>query len=81
MDYKAVKVTWIDPYSIDEWREVSKTDYKVVIIESFGYEIHIDDDVAVFALNIDTEENKVSCTMIVPHECIKKYEYIEFEDE
>lgn len=80
MDRKAVRVKWLDPHSVDEWTQVKHLDYKVTFIESFGYEIHVDDKMACFALNYDEDQDAVSCAMMVPNECIVEYEYIDVED-
>lgn len=80
MDKKTVKVTWYDPHSIDEWKPIKDIDYSITFIESFGYEIHRDEDVSVIALNYDHDQKAVSCTMVIPDICIKKYEYIDVED-
>ena len=78
--YSAVKVTWYDPYSVDAWEEITPSDYKTALIESFGYEIHRDEDKSVVALNIDLGDEhskpKSSCTLVLPDCCIKEYEYI-----
>ena len=82
--YRSVNVTWYDPYSVDAWEEISPSDYKPAIIESFGYEIHRNDERAVIALNIDygdeSTKPKSSCTLIIPEVCIKDYSYIEVDD-
>jgi hypothetical protein len=79
MDRKAVKVKWVDPYSIDEWTATDDYKEQPLMIESFGYEIHRDDKLAVIALNYDPENDKMSCTTIIPEECIKEYRIIEDE--
>jgi hypothetical protein len=80
MDRKAVKVKWLDPYSIDEWKPIKELDYKITHIESFGYEVHVDEKVTCFTLNWDEEQESVSCTMVVPNECIIEYEYLDVEE-
>jgi len=77
MDRKAVKVSWVDPYSIDEWTSISDTSEEILLIESFGYEIHRDDKAITIALNYDPENDKMSCATVIPAECVKKYEYLD----
>lgn len=76
MERKAVRVKWLDPYSIDEWTTIPTEPEPVLWIESFGYEIHRDDTVTVIALNYDPENEKMSCATVIPNACIKSYEVI-----
>jgi len=80
MDRKTVRVKWVDPHSVDAWTELKDLDRSVSIISSFGYEIQYDDDVAIVALNLHESEDSISCTMIIPAQCILEYEYIDVEE-
>lgn len=77
MDKKIVMCKWVDPYSIDEWTSITDARESVLHIESFGYEIHRDENVTVLALNYDPENEKMSCATVIPNECIKHYEEID----
>jgi hypothetical protein len=81
MDRKAVKVRWLDPYSIDEWTSISEKNEEILLIESFGYEIHRDEKGVTIALNYDPENEKMSCATVIPEECIKEYRYLESDSE
>ena len=81
MDRKAVWVKWLDPHSVDEWKPVKELDKSITYIESFGYEIHRDDKVTVISLNYDKAEESVSCTTIIPDECVVDYKYVDFIDD
>ena len=73
MERKAIKVRWVDPYSIDEWTAVDDFKEEPLIIESYGYEIYRDESVTVLALNYDPTNEKMSCATVIPNECIKDY--------
>ena len=70
--YPLISVTWIDPYSHDEWIEIEQIKPKVAVMNSVGYQLERTKDYLVLALNLDTQEPKASCVMVIPSECIKK---------
>ena len=78
MKKKAVQVTWLDPYSVDEWTSLDRLrECRPMIVESFGYEIHRDDSVTIIGLNVDFEdEMEASCCCVIPNGCIKRYRYV-----
>jgi len=79
MDRQTVRVQWVDPHSIDCWEDIASISHSITIVESYGFEIHRDDEITIIAANIDLSAEKVSCTMVIPNECIRDYEYIDIE--
>lgn len=79
---KPVRVSWYDPYSIDEWTSLSSLEKeRPMLVESFGYELHRDDDVTIITLNLDLEIGpQASCTTVIPDCCIKDYEVFDVEE-
>lgn len=69
---KIIEVIWFDAVSIDSWHVVEdlKQDEPAEIY-SVGYLIHETKNKITMALNLDSQNDKASCTMVIPKKWIK----------
>ena len=73
---KLLYVEWIDPHSVDSWTEIEELVKKAFKIISCGIFVYEDDEIVILSLNKSTDKDEVSCTMIIPKECIRKRKWI-----
>lgn len=79
MDWQVEVIEWVDPHSVDPWTELKDLELDPCKIISVGQVIKETKSVVVLSLNFQATENNVSCTMIIPKECIKKRRKINVE--
>lgn len=73
--YPLAHVKWIDPYSVDEW--TSEKNFDNLTIESFGFEIKSTEKNITLALNVDYENDTISCVVIIPKSAITYYKRVQ----
>lgn len=75
-------IFWIDPHSIDEWRNIEDIDLSHIAMRSVGQVIREDNNSILMSLNYDPENESVSCSMVIPKHTIVKREIVYvYEDE
>ncbi len=75
--YPMVYMQWVDPWSVDAWTETKDLDDDAPLICSIGFLVKETKSSYALALNFNSEEDEVSCTMIIPRNAVKVLEYVE----
>jgi len=71
LNFKVVKVCWVDPHSVDEWTDYDSDEVqKVLDCESSGYLVHESKESITLALNLGLGNDQISCTLVLPRCCI-----------
>lgn len=71
-DEMVVYVTWVDPFSVDEWSSRDDLPMKPCYIRSVGFLVNENKSCIAIAPNVGDEriDKEVSCTTIIPKKCI-----------
>lgn len=69
LKYPLVYVEWSDPTSMDDWTPAKEVRHEANTIKTCGFLVHNKESCLVVALNLDEDEDSVSCCMIIP-KCI-----------
>lgn len=64
-------IEWYDPYSVDEWTDLSSFNTKINMVVTIGQVLDETQKQVIIALNYVPEEDNASCIMVINKDTIK----------
>jgi hypothetical protein len=69
---EVILIEWQDAASTDDWHSRKKSDPSLATIYSVGIKIEETKNIITLALNLDTDNDHISCRMDIPKSCITR---------